>query len=53
VIVPDIAPDVPVVRVYTTTGPIEPGELRWHEGVRFTAPMRGLLDVAEARAPPD
>ena len=44
---------LPHVRLHTTTRPLEPADVVVRDGVRATAPIRTLLDVAEAGTGPE
>lgn len=44
---------LPGVTVHTTTQPLAPEEIVTRQGMRLTAPMRTILDVAEAGTAPE
>jgi predicted transcriptional regulator of viral defense system len=44
---------LPGVTVHTTTHPLAPEEIVTRQGIRLTAPMRTILDVAEAGTAPE
>ena len=43
----------PGVKVHTTTKSLGRGDVVTREGIRMTSPMRSILDVAQAGAPPE
>ena len=46
-------PDLPGVKIHTTTRPLEPFDIVTRDGIRMTAPGRTILDAAEAGTAPE
>jgi predicted transcriptional regulator of viral defense system len=46
-------PDLPGVRIHTTTRPFGPSDVVVRDGIRLTSPGRSILDAAEAGTAPE
>lgn len=47
------SPKLPWAVVHTTTRPLQPGDVRSHEGMRVTSPARTIIDAAEIGVGPE